>query len=85
LPNKTADGTLSRSKIASIREICNFPEAEFTKPAEALDLPVRDGYARPTLVGLNVFLIERAQQFPRCWEFGPRTRCWAKRRSPGCG
>jgi hypothetical protein len=64
LPNKTADGTLSRSKIASIQEISNFPEAEFTKPAVALDLPVRDGYARPTLVGLNVFLIERAQQFP---------------------
>ena len=64
MPNKNADGTVSRSKIASIQELSNFPEAEFTKPAEALDLPVRDGYSRHTLVGLNVFLIEMAQQFP---------------------
>ena len=64
MPSKNADGTVSRSKIASIQEVSNFPEAEFTKPADALDLPVREGYSRHTLVGLNVFLIEMAQQFP---------------------
>ncbi len=64
MPTRNIDGTLARSKIASIQEVSNFPEAEFTKPAEELDLPVRDGYSRHTLVGLNVFLIEMAQQFP---------------------
>jgi hypothetical protein len=64
MPSRNADGTVSRSKIASIQEVSNFPEAEFTKPADALDLPVREGYSRHTLVGLNVFLIEMAQQFP---------------------
>jgi hypothetical protein len=64
MPSKNADGTLARSKIASIQEVSNFPEAEFTKPAEQLDLPVRDNYSRHTLVGLNIFLIEMAQQFP---------------------
>ncbi|WP_200340935.1 hypothetical protein [Rhodovibrio sodomensis] len=64
MPSENADGTASRSKIASIQEISNFPQAEFAKPAEALDLPVRAGYSRHTLVGLNVFLIEMAQQFP---------------------
>ena len=64
MPSKNADGTVSRSKIASIQEVSNFPEAEFTRPAEQLDLAVREGYSRHTLVGLNVFLIEMAQQFP---------------------
>ena len=31
---------------------------------EDIDLPVRDGFGQHTLVGLNVFLIKMAQQFP---------------------
>ena len=53
-----------RSKIAGIQEYSNFPQAEHTLPAQEIDLPVRDGFAAHTLVGLNVFLIKMAQQFP---------------------
>lgn len=53
-----------RSKIASIQEFSNFPETSYTLPAEDIDLPIREGFARHTLVGLNVFLIAMAQQFP---------------------
>lgn len=53
-----------RSKIASIQEISNFPATDNHLPAEDLDLEVREGFARHTLVGLNVFFAEMAQQFP---------------------
>lgn len=58
---KEPDGSLAKSKIASIQEELNFPEAENSRP---LNLSVREGFARHTLVGLNVFLIKMAQQFP---------------------
>ncbi|MGO1076399.1 hypothetical protein [Inquilinus sp. CA228] len=64
MPSKSADGTPVRSKIASIQEYSNFPEAENNLGPEDIDLPVRDGFAAHTLVGLNVFLIKIAQQFP---------------------
>jgi len=64
MPSKTADGKPMRSKIASIQEYSNFPEAENNLGPEDIDLPVRDGFAAHTLVGLNVFLIKIAQQFP---------------------
>ncbi len=64
MPSTEADGTPTLSKIASIQEYSNFPQAEFTKPPAEIDLPVREGFARHTLVGLNVFLIKIAQQFP---------------------
>lgn len=64
MPSKAADGTPMRSKIASIQEFSNFPEAENNLGPEDIDLPVRDGFAAHTLVGLNVFLIKIAQQFP---------------------
>jgi uncharacterized membrane protein len=64
MPSTEPDGTPTRSRIASIQEVARFPEAEFTKPADELDLPVRAGFARHTLVGLNVFLVKMAQQFP---------------------
>jgi len=64
MPSKTADGKPIRSKIASIQEYSNFPEAENNLGPEDIDLPVRDGFAAHTLVGLNVFLIKIAQQFP---------------------
>ena len=54
-----------QSKIATIQEYSNFPQAEHTLPAQDIDLPVREGYARHTLVGLNLFLIKMAQQFPQ--------------------
>ena len=41
-----------------------MPQAEYTLPPEEIDLPYRQGYARHTLVGLNLFLIKMAQQFP---------------------
>jgi hypothetical protein len=58
-----AAGNPYRSKIASIQEYSNFPQAEHTLDPKDIDLPVRAGYAKHTLVGLNVFLLEMAQQF----------------------
>ena len=61
--SKTAtQGGLFTSKIASIQENANFPQVENGLPASDIDLPVREGFARHTLVGLNVFLIEMAAQ-----------------------
>ena len=64
MPSQAADGTPNRSKIASIQEYSNFPQAENVLGPEDIDLEVRDGYSLHTLVGLNVFLIKMAQQFP---------------------
>ena len=63
MPSKNARGQPYRSKIATIQEFTNFPQAEYTLPPEDIDLPEREGYAKHTLVGLNLFLIEMAQQF----------------------
>jgi hypothetical protein len=59
-----AAGNPFRSKIASIQEHSNFPEAEHALGPEDIDLEVREGFARHTLVGLNVFFVKMAQQFP---------------------
>lgn len=64
MPSKDAQGRPFRSKIASIQEHSNFPQAEHALGPEDLDLQVREGFARHTLVGLNVFFIKMAQQFP---------------------
>ena len=64
MPSKDAGGRPYRSKIAGIQEHSNFPQAEYALGAEDVDLPVREGYAYHTLVGLNVFLVKMAQQFP---------------------
>jgi hypothetical protein len=64
MPASGADGAPLQSKIASIQELDGFPAAEHTLPAQDIDLPVRPGFARHTLVGLNVFLIRMARQFP---------------------
>jgi hypothetical protein len=61
MPAKDADGSPTKSKIASIQEELNFPEVENGNPP---NLSVREGFARHTLVGLNVFLVKMAQQFP---------------------
>ena len=63
MPNKDADGNPYRSKIATIQEYTNFPQAENTLPPSDIDLPTRTGFARHTLVGLNVFLLKMASQF----------------------
>jgi hypothetical protein len=65
MPRRDAFGLPYQSKIATIQEYSNFPQAEHTLPAQDIDLPVREGYARHTLVGLNLFLIKMAQQFPQ--------------------
>jgi hypothetical protein len=64
MPNKDARGNPYRSKIAAIQEYSNFPQAEYTLPPADIDLPVRSGFAQHTLVGLNVFLLKMAWQFP---------------------
>ena len=69
MPAKDADGSPTMSKIASIQERLNFPQVE---NGDAPDLAVREGFARHTLVGLNVFLVKMAQQFPDV--FGIRTQ-----------
>jgi hypothetical protein len=63
MASKTPDGKPFRSKIAAIQEQTNFPAAENSLPASDIDLPVRSGFAKHTLVGLNVFLVEMAKQF----------------------
>ncbi len=64
MPNQDADGHPYRGKIAGIQEHSNFPEADHALGGDDLDLAVRSGYARHTLVGLNLFLLEMVEQFP---------------------
>jgi len=63
MPKTDTQGKPFLSKIASIQEHGNFPEVENGLPAADIDLPVREGFARHVLVGLNVFLIDMAAQF----------------------
>jgi hypothetical protein len=63
MPKANPRGVPFRGKIASILEHSNFPLAENRLPASDIDLPVRSGVARHTLVGLNVFLVAMAKQF----------------------
>jgi hypothetical protein len=64
MPNKDVMGNPYRSKIAAIQEYSNFPQAEHTLPKEDLDLQERSGFGKHTLVGLNVYLLKMAWQFP---------------------
>jgi hypothetical protein len=64
MPSHDDAGKPYRSKIAAIQEYSNFPQAENTLPPSDIDLPKREGYAKHTLVGLNLFLNQMAQQFP---------------------
>jgi hypothetical protein len=63
MPKTDGSGGLFRSKIAGIQEHGNFPQVENGLPGSDIDLPVREGFARHVLVGLNVFLIDMATQF----------------------
>ena len=56
--------TLEHKPIAAIEEFSNYPQTDYRLDAEEIDLPVREGFAQHVLVGLNIFLIEMAQQFP---------------------
>ena len=49
---------------AAIQEYTNFPQAEHTLPPEEIDLQERSGFGKHTLVGLNVYLLKMAWQFP---------------------
>ncbi len=64
MASQNAAGEPFRSKIASIQEHTNFPEAEHNLLPADIDLEIREGFARHTLVGLNIFFIKMAQQFP---------------------
>lgn len=64
MPNKDALGDPYRSKIATIQEYTSFPQAEHTLDAKDIDLKERAGFGKHTLVGLNVFFLQMAQQFP---------------------
>ncbi len=63
IPNEEG-GTVFKSKIASIQERTNMPEAEYALSAEDIDLEAREGFGVHTLVGLNLFLVSMAEQFP---------------------
>jgi hypothetical protein len=52
------------TKIASIQEAGNMPQTENRQPESAIDLNPRSPFGRHTLVGLNVFFNQLAQQFP---------------------
>jgi hypothetical protein len=56
-------GMLS-SKVASIQEASNMPQTENRAPQSDIDLSPRSPFGRHTLVGLNVFFNQFAQQFP---------------------
>ncbi len=64
MPKTNARGRPYRSKIATIQEYTSFPQAEYSLPPEDIDLEPREGFAKHTLVGLNLYLTKMAQQFP---------------------
>jgi hypothetical protein len=63
MPKADASGNPFVSRIAGIQEHSTFPAVENGLPAADIDLPARSGFAKHTLVGLNVFLIEMVKQF----------------------
>jgi hypothetical protein len=65
MPSVDSANNPLKSKIAAIEEYSNYPQTDYRLPASEIDLPVRSNYAQHQLVGLNVFLIEIAQQFPQ--------------------
>jgi hypothetical protein len=51
------------SQIASIQDT-SYPKVENALPSADITVPLRHDYRRHELVGLNVFLVEMARQFP---------------------
>src|SRR5205085_5695511 len=72
MPSRDAHGQPDRAKIGGIQELTNFPQTENALSAEEIDLRTREGFAKHTLVGLNLFFVKMAQQFPDV--LGIRTR-----------
>ena len=64
MPSRDASGNPHISKIASIQEFTDFPATTHQLGPEATDLQAREGFAEHTLVGLNLFLVKMAKQFP---------------------
>lgn len=64
LPDHDGQGKPYSSKIASTEEFSNYPATDYRLPAADIDLQPREPYGRHTLVGLNVFFLKMAQQFP---------------------
>ncbi|GJL84167.1 MAG: hypothetical protein DHS20C01_38010 [marine bacterium B5-7] len=64
MPSSGVDGKAMTSKVASIQEFSNFPATSFTTAPENIDLSLRQNYSKHNLVGLNLFLVKMAQQFP---------------------
>lgn len=64
MPGRDSVGRPTASKIASIQEYSDFPQTENNLGPKDIDLPVREGVARHSLVGLNLVFIEMARQFP---------------------
>lgn len=64
---RTLDGSIKIdqlvTEIATIQDT-TYPEVEFELPMEEIEVPTRDNYRRHELVGLNVFMLEMARQFP---------------------
>ncbi len=63
MQSRDAEGRPYVSKVASIQEYSNFPQAENALPPKEIDLEPRPDYSKHTLVGLNIFLVKMAQQF----------------------
>ncbi len=64
MPSVNEDGSPTFSKIASIQEFSRSADTAFIAGPDAIDLPVREGFARHDLVGLNLFLVMMGKQFP---------------------
>ena len=63
LPRQGIDIRQLTTKIATIQD-SDYPATTHTAPPEDLAIPHRDDYRRHELVGLNVFLLAMADQFP---------------------
>lgn len=64
LPDHDGKGVAYSSRIATTEQFSNYPETDYRLPAADIDLAPREPFGRHTLVGLNVFLLKMAQQFP---------------------
>jgi hypothetical protein len=70
MPNKDFRGEAYRSKIASIQEYSNFPEAENVLPPQEIDLPTRAGFAKHD----RVLSVDRSHcGTGRCHDLDPET------------
>jgi len=64
MSSRNPDGSASATKIANIQEYSTFPQVEHGLGAADIDLQTRSGFARHTLVGLNIFFAKMMQEYP---------------------